>query len=142
MNLYVSLPQVYLYILSLYFNHFVCENDKCSSTLRTNKCRSTLRTNKCWKEIREGPTHNAKELKSGSVVDHLVDNTKVESSRLACIFSGTPPEYSGGAENAAENSSVADPDPGSGIGCLFDPWFRDGRKSASGSGMNNPDHIF
>jgi hypothetical protein len=25
---------------------------------------------------------------------------------------------------------------------LFDPWIRDGRKSASGSGMNNPDHIF
>ena len=23
------------------------------------------------------------------------------------------------------NSSVADPDPGSGIGCLFDPWIRD-----------------
>jgi hypothetical protein len=22
--------------------------------------------------------------------------------------------------------SVADPDPGSGIGCLFDPWIRDG----------------
>jgi hypothetical protein len=39
-------------------------------------------------------------------------------------------------------SSVADPDPGSGIGCLFDPWIRDGRKSASGYGMNNPDHIF
>jgi hypothetical protein len=34
------------------------------------------------------------------------------------------------------------PDPGSGIGCFFDPGFRDGRKSASGSGMNNPDHIF
>jgi hypothetical protein len=30
-------------------------------------------------------------------------------------------------------TSVADPDPGSGIGCLFDPWIRDGRKSASGS---------
>jgi hypothetical protein len=30
--------------------------------------------------------------------------------------------------------SVADPDPGS--------WIRDGRKSASGSGMNNLDHIF
>jgi hypothetical protein len=39
-------------------------------------------------------------------------------------------------------TSVADPDPGSGIGCFFDPWIRDGRKSASGSGMNNPDHIF
>jgi hypothetical protein len=23
------------------------------------------------------------------------------------------------------HSSVADPDPGSGIGCLFDPWIRD-----------------
>jgi hypothetical protein len=32
--------------------------------------------------------------------------------------------------------------PGSGIGCLFDPWIRDWRKSASGSGMNNPDDIF
>jgi hypothetical protein len=36
--------------------------------------------------------------------------------------------------------SVADP--GSGIGCFFDPWIRDGRKSASESGMINPDHIF
>jgi hypothetical protein len=34
-------------------------------------------------------------------------------------------------------SSVADPDPGSGIGCLFDPWIRDGRKSASGSGIRD-----
>jgi hypothetical protein len=33
--------------------------------------------------------------------------------------------------------SVADPDPGSGIGCLFDPWIRDGRKSASGSGIRD-----
>ncbi len=46
-------------------------------------------------------------------------------------------------------SSVADPDPGSGIGCLFDPWIRDpGWEKVSirirdpGSGMNNPDHIF
>ncbi len=44
-------------------------------------------------------------------------------------------------------SSVADPDPGSGIGCLFDLWIRDlesgmGKKSGSGSGMNNPYHIF
>jgi hypothetical protein len=43
--------------------------------------------------------------------------------------------------------------PGSGIRCLFDPWIRDpgwvknqdpvrdGKKSGSGSGMNNPDHI-
>jgi hypothetical protein len=29
--------------------------------------------------------------------------------------------------------NVADLDPGSGIGCLSDPWIRDGRKSASGS---------
>jgi hypothetical protein len=27
---------------------------------------------------------------------------------------------------------------GSGIGCLFDPWIRDGRKSASGSGIRVP----
>jgi hypothetical protein len=46
-------------------------------------------------------------------------------------------------------SSVADPDPGSGIGYLFDPWIRDpGWEKVSirirdpGSGMNNPDHIF
>jgi hypothetical protein len=36
-------------------------------------------------------------------------------------------------------------DPGSGvIRCLFDPWIRDTgwiKKSISGSGMNNPDHI-
>jgi hypothetical protein len=43
--------------------------------------------------------------------------------------------------------SVADP--GSGIGCFFDPWIRDpGWEKVSirirdpGSGMNNPDHIF
>ncbi len=41
-------------------------------------------------------------------------------------------------------NSVADPDPGSGIGYLFDPWIRDpgsgirdGRKSASGSGIRD-----
>jgi hypothetical protein len=33
--------------------------------------------------------------------------------------------------------SVADPYPGSGIGCLFDPGILDGRKSASGSGIRN-----
>jgi hypothetical protein len=38
--------------------------------------------------------------------------------------------------------SVADPDPGSGIGFFFDSGIRDGRKSASRSGMINPDHIF
>jgi hypothetical protein len=40
--------------------------------------------------------------------------------------------------------SVADPDPGSGICCHFDPRIRDPgwiKKSGSGSGMNNPDHI-
>jgi hypothetical protein len=36
-----------------------------------------------------------------------------------------------------EGYSVADPDPGSGIGYLFDPWIRDGRKSASGSGIRD-----
>jgi hypothetical protein len=46
-------------------------------------------------------------------------------------------------------TSVADPDPGSGIGCFFDPWIRDPgwekvsiRIRDTGSGMNNPDHIF
>ena len=46
-------------------------------------------------------------------------------------------------------TSVADPDPGSGIGYLFDPWIRDpGWEEVSirirdlGSGMNNTDHIF
>ncbi len=34
--------------------------------------------------------------------------------------------------------SVADSDPGSGIWCLFHPWIRDGRKSASGSGIWDP----
>jgi hypothetical protein len=43
--------------------------------------------------------------------------------------------------------SVADPDPGSGIRCLFDPWIRDpgwveSQHPDPGSGMNNPDHIF
>jgi hypothetical protein len=39
---------------------------------------------------------------------------------------------------------VADPEPGSGIRCLFDPCIRDPgwvKKSGSGSGMNDPDHI-
>jgi hypothetical protein len=45
--------------------------------------------------------------------------------------------------------SVADPDPGSGIGYLFEPWVRDpgsgmgeSQHQDPGSGMNNPDHIF
>jgi hypothetical protein len=44
--------------------------------------------------------------------------------------------------------SVADPDPGSGIWRLFDPWIRDlgwaknqDPDPGSGSGMNNLDHI-
>jgi hypothetical protein len=48
---------------------------------------------------------------------------------------------------AVRVNSVADP--GSGIGCFFDPWIRDpGWEKVSiriqdpGSGMNNPDHIF
>ncbi len=45
------------------------------------------------------------------------------------------------------HSSVADPDPGSGIGCLFDPRIRDpgwveSQHPDPGSGMKNPDHIF
>ncbi len=47
------------------------------------------------------------------------------------------------------NISVADPDPGSGIGYLFDPWIRDpgfgmgeSQHQDPGYGMNNPDHIF
>jgi hypothetical protein len=44
-------------------------------------------------------------------------------------------------------SNVADPDPGYGIRCLFDPWIRDpgwveSQHPYPGSGMNNPDHIF
>jgi hypothetical protein len=31
--------------------------------------------------------------------------------------------------------SVADPDPGFGIGYLFDPWIRDGDSSDPGYGM-------
>jgi hypothetical protein len=51
-------------------------------------------------------------------------------------------------ENCATlGRSVADPDPGSGIRCLFDPWIRDpgwveSQHPDPGSGMNNPDHIF
>jgi hypothetical protein len=40
--------------------------------------------------------------------------------------------------------TISDADPYPGYGCFFDPWIRDpGRvkKSESGSGMNNPDHI-
>jgi hypothetical protein len=36
--------------------------------------------------------------------------------------------------------SVADPDPG--FGAFLTPGSGMGRKSASGSGMNNPDHVF
>jgi hypothetical protein len=46
-------------------------------------------------------------------------------------------------------TSVADPDPGSGIGGLLDPWIRDpgsgigdSQHPDPGSAMNNPDHIF
>jgi len=48
-----------------------------------------------------------------------------------------------------DRDSVADPDPGSRTWCLFAPWIRDPRwvnnqdpDTGSGSGMNNPDHIF
>jgi hypothetical protein len=40
--------------------------------------------------------------------------------------------------------SVADPEPGFGIQCLFDPWIRDPgwvKIKDPGSGVNNPDHI-
>jgi hypothetical protein len=45
------------------------------------------------------------------------------------------------------STSVADPDPISGIRCLFDPWIRDpgwveSQHPDPGSGMNNPDPIF
>jgi hypothetical protein len=38
--------------------------------------------------------------------------------------------------------SVADPDPGFGAFLTPGSGIRDERKSTSGSGMNNPDHIF
>jgi hypothetical protein len=38
-------------------------------------------------------------------------------------------------------SSVADPDPGSGAFLTLDPGSGMGKKSGSGSVMNNPDHI-
>jgi len=55
----------------------------------------------------------------------------VEELHLAIDFTG--------------NLSV--PDPGSRIGCLFDPWTRDPgwverQHPDPGSGRNNPDHIF
>ena len=40
------------------------------------------------------------------------------------------------------SNSVADPDPGLGAFLTPGSGILDGRKSASGSGMNNPDHIF
>jgi hypothetical protein len=45
---------------------------------------------------------------SGAMVEYLLHNLKVEDSRPACenIFSVTPPENSGGAENSAENSGT------------------------------------
>jgi hypothetical protein len=38
-------------------------------------------------------------------------------------------------------NSVADPDPGSGAFLTPGSRIRDGKKSGSGFGMNNPDHI-
>ncbi len=40
------------------------------------------------------------------------------------------------------DTSVADPDPGLGAFLTPGSGICDGRKSASGSGMSNPDHIF
>jgi hypothetical protein len=40
------------------------------------------------------------------------------------------------------SNSLADPDPGLGAFLTPGSGILDGRKSASGSGMNNPDHIF
>jgi len=42
------------------------------------------------------------------------------------------------------SNSVADPDPGSGIGCFLTPGSGMGESEHPdpGSGMNNPDHIF
>jgi hypothetical protein len=39
-------------------------------------------------------------------------------------------------------TSVADPDPGSGIRCLFDPWIRDPEWVFSGSRIPDPKTIF
>jgi hypothetical protein len=49
-------------------------------------------------------------------------------------------------ENFKLSDSVADPDSGSGIGCLFDPWIRDpgwvkSQDPDPGSGVKNQDHI-
>ena len=38
--------------------------------------------------------------------------------------------------------SVADPDPGSGIRCFFDPWIRDGFFPDPRSRIPDPDHCF
>jgi hypothetical protein len=42
----------------------------------------------------------------------------------------------------ASADSVANPDPGSGAFLTLDQGSGMGKKSGSGSGMNNPDHIF
>jgi hypothetical protein len=42
----------------------------------------------------------------------------------------------------SESTSVADPDPGSGIRCLFDPWIRDPEWVCSGSRIPDPKTIF
>jgi hypothetical protein len=41
----------------------------------------------------------------------------------------------------SEKSIIADPDPGSGIRCFYDPWIRDGKNQDPGSGMTFPDFI-
>ncbi len=43
--------------------------------------------------------------------------------------------------NPSSFVSVADPDPGSGAFLTRDPGSAMGKKSGSGSGMNNPDYI-
>jgi hypothetical protein len=74
------------------------------------------------------------------------------SADPGCLSRITDPNFSipdpGSASiNVSILTSVADPDPGSGIGCLFYPWIRDpgwveSQHPDPGSGMNNPDHIF
>jgi hypothetical protein len=75
----------------------------------------------------------------GGVLNCTVDHIPQEFytlflTRFRTYKIASPPQTK---MTSKDDSSVADPDPESGIGCLFDPWIRDGRKSASGSGIQD-----
>jgi hypothetical protein len=51
--------------------------------------------------------------------DFYINTDKKSGTQLGCDFQNVICSF------LLLSDSVADPDPGSGIGCLFDPWIRD-----------------